>query len=629
VIDRNQHRPARRPEEPADDDAIIGRMFRRSLAWLVGVALLAGGLWWWLRPAPVALEEKQTEVAPAQRRRVEAVEPPAVPFSDQTAAAGITWVHENGARGQKLLPESMGGGCAIFDYNNDGRPDLLFVNSRPWTPEAGAGKPATTALYRNDGDWKFTDVSVEAGLAVELYGQGVAVGDYDNDGWCDVYLTAVGANQLFHNEQGRFVNVTAAAGVGGREEDWSTSSGFLDYDRDGDLDLFVANYVRWSPEIDRALRCTLDGSLRAYCRPKEFDGAFPYLFRNDGEGRFTDVSAEAGVQVRNPDTDVPMAKSLGVVFVDADEDGWLDIVIANDTVQNFLFHNQGQRDGAGVRFAEVGLERGLGVDNNGQARGAMGCDVGWFRNDETLGVVIGNFANEMTALYCSKGGRMLFTDDAIATGLGPPSRIWLKFGICFWDVDLDSRLDLLVANGHLENDIDKVQKSQQYQQPPQLYWNTGARRGTELQKLDQSHTGSAFVKPLVGRGAAYADLDGDGDLDCLLTTTGEAPRLLRNDQKLGNHWLRVKLQGNGTTGNRDGYGALVTLRSPGGIQRRQVSATRSYLTQTEAAVTFGLGASEELESLQIRWTDGQVQTVEIPGVDRELLVKQPAAPPKP
>ena len=621
MIDRNLHRPAQRPDEPAEDDAIIGRMFRRSLVGLLAAAVLGGATWWFLRPPPQKLVEKQTEVAPAKRRRTEAVELPAVPFSDQTAAAGITWVHENGARGEKLLPESMGGGCAILDYNNDGRPDILLVNSRPWSAEQAGTSRATTALYRNEGDWKFTDVSAEAGLDVELYGQGVAVGDFDNDGWCDVYLSAVGPNRLFRNEQGRFVDVTESAGVAGRTEDWSTSCGFVDYDRDGDLDLFVANYVRWSPDIDRAFRCTLDGSLRAYCRPKEFDGAFPYLFRNDGNGRFTDVSAETGVQVRNPDTNVPMAKSLGVVFVDADEDGWLDIVIANDTVQNFLFNNQ-----QGKRFAEVGLERGLGVDNNGQARGAMGCDVGWFRNDETLAVVIGNFANEMTALYCSKGGRMLFTDDAIATGLGPPSRIWLKFGICFLDVDLDSRLDLLVANGHLENDIAKVQKSQQYQQPPQLYWNTGAARGTELQKLDAAQTGPAFAQPMVGRGATYADFDGDGDLDCLLTATGEAPRLLRNDQALGNHWLRVRLRGNGTSGNRDGYGALVTLVNSGGTQKRLVSTTRSYLSQTEAPVTFGLGKSPQVERLEIRWTDGQTQSLDVSEVDRELLVEQPPGP---
>ncbi|MFM8286097.1 MAG: CRTAC1 family protein [Planctomycetaceae bacterium] len=624
MIDRNLHRPAQRPDEPAEDDAIIGRMFRRSLVGLLAVALLAGATWWWLRPAPQKQVEKQSEVAPARRRQAEAVEPPAVPFSDQTAAAGITWVHENGARGDKLLPESMGGGCAILDYNNDGRPDILLVNSRPWSADPATPSRATTALYRNEGDWKFTDVSAEAGLDVELYGQGVAVGDFDNDGWCDVYLSAVGPNRLFRNQQGRFVDVTESAGVAGRAEDWSTSCGFLDYDRDGDLDLFVANYVRWTPEIDRAFRCTLDGSLRAYCRPKDFDGAFPYLFRNDGGGRFTDVSAESGVQVRNPDTNVPMAKSLGVVFVDADEDGWLDIVIANDTVQNFLFHNQ-----RGERFAEVGLERGLGVDNNGQARGAMGCDVGWFRNDDTLAVVIGNFANEMTALYCSKGGRMLFTDDAIATGLGPPSRIWLKFGICFLDVDLDSRLDLLVANGHLENDIAKVQKSQQYQQPPQLYWNTGAPRGTELQKLDTTKTGPVFAQPLVGRGATYADFDGDGDLDCLLTTTGEAPRLLRNDQSLGHHWLRLRLRGNGTTVNRDAYGTLVTLVNSAGTQKRLVSTTRSYLSQSEAPVTFGLGKSPQVERLEIRWTDGQTQSLDVSQVDRELLVEQPAGPPTP
>ncbi|MCY2965257.1 MAG: CRTAC1 family protein [Planctomycetota bacterium] len=323
------------------------------------------------------------------------------------------------------------------------------------------------------------------------------------------------------------------------------------------------------------------------------------------------------MQARNVNTQIPSAKSLGIVFVDADGDGNLDIVVANDTVQNFLFHNLGNG-----KFEEIGVERGIGVDNSGNARGAMGCDAGWFRNDETLAVVIGNFANEMTALYCTKKSAMMFSDDAVATGLGPPSRIWLKFGVCFLDVDLDSRTDLLVANGHLENDISKVQKSQQYQQPPQLYWNTGSRRGSEFTKLDVNLTGSDFVKPMVGRGATYADFDGDGDLDLLLTATGEAPRLLKNDQQLGHHWLRVKLVGNGKSTNRDAIGSLVTLTQQGGTQRRLVSPTRSYLSQAESVATFGLGADETVTSLTIRWPDGKTQEVTVEGIDRQMTVEQ-------
>jgi hypothetical protein len=512
----------------------------------------------------------------------------------------------------------MGGGCAVLDYNNDNRPDILLVNSRPWTDQTSPGGRSTvTTLYRNDGNWKFTDVSQEAGVAVQFYGQGVAVGDYDNDGWTDVFLSGLGANHLLHNEQGKFVDVTVAAGVGGEETAWSTSSGFFDYDRDGDLDLFVANYVRWSPAIDRELRCTLDGSVRAYCRPQAFDGAFPHLYRNDGGGKFTDVSAEAGVQVKNAATGVPVGKSLGVVFLDADGDGLLDIVIANDTVQNFLFHNLGNG-----KFEEIGIERGIGVDNTGNARGAMGCDQGWFRNDDTQAVVIGNFANEMTALYCTRKNNMTFSDDAVATGLGPPSRIWLKFGVFFADLDLDSRLDLLVANGHLENDISKVQKSQSYEQPPQLYWNTGSPRGSEFTKLETAQTGADFAKPMVGRGATCADFDGDGDLDLLLTATGAAPRLLKNDQELGRHWLRVRLVGDGRTTNRDGIGAVVSLTSNGATQKRLISPTRSYLSQFEKVATFGLGETTEIPTVEVLWPNGKSQQVAIDGIDREVTVEQ-------
>lgn len=621
MIDKSQHQPARRDDAPTTevpvDDSVIGRMFKRSVLVILAVVIL-GGLGYVLfskkDEKPI---DKVTDTRPPDVRQIK-VELPSVPFSDVTSSAGITFVHENGATGEKLLPESMGGGCAILDYNNDGRPDLLFVNSQRWDGTASAsGKQPVLTLYRNEGDWKFTDVSEEAGLAVSLYGQGVAVGDYDNDGWADLFVSAVGPNRLFHNEQGKFVDVTATAGVAGNDSEWSTSCGFFDYDRDGDLDLFVANYVRWSADIDKGLRCTLDGSLRAYCRPGAFDGTFPYLYRNDGNGKFTDVSEESGIQVRNPNTKVPMAKSLGVVFVDADGDDQLDIVVANDTVQNFLYHNQGNG-----KFAEVGLDRGIGVDNTGNARGAMGCDAGWFRNDDVLAVVIGNFSNEMTALYCTKKNAMMFSDDAVATGIGPPSRVWLKFGVCFVDIDLDSRLDLVVANGHLENDISKVQKSQQYQQPPQLYWNTGSRKGSEFARLESAQTGSEFAAPMVGRGAAYADFDADGDLDLVMTATGEAPRLLRNDQALKRHWLRLQLVGNGKTVSRDAVGAVVSITTEAGVQKRLVSSTRSYLAQVEKTVTFGLGGATKVEEASIRWPDGTTQSIEIDEVDRMLTIEQ-------
>jgi hypothetical protein len=603
--------------QEAADDSIIGVAFKWSLA-AFGILAVAGlAAFWYLnrpRPAPPA---KQRELAAATRREAPKVELPEISFFDVTRDAGIDFVHQNGAQGEKLLPESMGGGCAVFDFNRDGRQDILFINSTSWPGQESSGaQPALPALYRNEGNWKFTNVTREAGLELSIYGQGAAVGDIDNDGWPDLYISAVGANRLFKNNQGVFADITESSGTAGADDVWSTSCGFFDADNDGDLDLFVCNYVKWSPEIDRRLNCTLDGSVRAYCRPDAFEGTFPYLFRNDGGARFTDVSAEAGVQVRNKDTGVPVAKSLGLAPVDADADGWVDLIVANDTVQNFLLHNQ--RNGT---FREVGVDRGIAYDRNGLARGAMGIDTGYFRNDQTLGVVIGNFSNEETALYCTNQG-MLFSDDAVAVGLGPPSRIWLKFGMFFFDADNDGRLDVLACNGHLENDISKVQRSQQYRQPPQIYWNTGSKSGSEFAPLPAAKTGQDFAAPLVGRGAAYADFDDDGDLDVLLTATGEAPRLLRNDQKRGHRWLRIELVGNGTSCNRDAIGAWVELGAGNVVQRRQVMPTRSYLSQVELPLTFGLGTADKVDRIVVRWPNGDQQEAAPAGLSRLMRIEQ-------
>ncbi|MBS0264424.1 MAG: CRTAC1 family protein [Planctomycetes bacterium] len=574
------------------------------------------------RPAPVRVDKVPVLEVPKPREKP-AVDLPTIPLVDITRAAGIQFVHTNGAHGEKLLPESMGAGCAFLDYNNDGFPDILLVNSNDW-PDAksSAESRPTMALYRNDGTGNFIDETAAAGLNVSFYGQGVAVGDFDNDGWVDLFFSAVGLNRLYRNQQGKFVDVTADAGVAGNASQWSTSCAWFDYDRDGDLDLFVCNYVRWSAELDRQLECTLvGGKVRAYCRPDAFEGSFPYLYRNDGEGRFTDVSAPSGVQIKNLNTSVPVAKSLGVVPVDVDGDGWLDLVIANDTVQNFLLHNL--KDGT---FEEVGRKLGVALDSrSGLARGAMGIDAGFPRNDNALAIVIANFANEETAFYCAECGpisEMLFTDEAIANGLGPSSRIWLKFGLFYADMDLDGRLDIVVTNGHLENDIQQVFESQHYAQPPQLFWNAGASSATEFVALPSSLTGTEFAAPMVGRGASYADIDGDGDLDVLFTATGGAPRLLRNDQKLGHHWLRVKLVGN--DGNRNAIGATVEVHCAGVVQKRFVMPTRSYLSQVELPVTFGLGQIDAVERVKIYWPDGTTSEVANPPIDKLTTVEQPA-----
>ena len=610
--------PAPAPDEEAElerDDAIIGVALRWSLAALAAAALVVGAAYWYFTRPREALR-RHIPARQAAKRVAPQRELPRVRFVDVTREAGISFIHENGAYGEKLLPETMGGGCAAFDYDNDGDQDLLLVNSDFWPWHVPAGRPRpTTALYRNDGGWRFTDVSAEAGLDITCYGMGVAVGDYDNDGWADVFISAVGPNRLFRNVQGRFVEVTAAAGVAGEEDAWSTACGFFDYDHDGDLDLLVCNYVVWSREIDVALDCRLTGKLRAYCRPDAFAGTFPYLYRNDGQGKFTDVSAKAGVQVRNPITKVPLAKSLGLIPIDFDTDGWIDFVVANDTVQNLAFRNRG--DGT---FEELGAERGIAFDANGNARGAMGIDAAFFRNDDALGVAIGNFANEPTALYVTHGRELQFTDDANVTGIGPPSQTRLKFGLFFFDFDLDGRLDVFTANGHLEDEINKLQESQHYEQPPHLFYNCGPDADSEFVLMPPGRLGEDFERPLVGRGALYADFDGDGDLDVLITAIRNRPRLLRNDQRLGHHWLRVKLIGRRC--NRDAIGAWIELHTGGMVQRRQVMPTRSYLSQVELPVTFGLGKSERVERLIVHWPDGSRQEANVPGVDRLIVIDQ-------
>ncbi len=601
------------PQNDQEDDSIITTVFLWSLLVIVIIGIVVGGIIFFnqkkddqpiIDSTPTLAPEKQTHV----------VEVPKVKFTDVTQSSGLNFIHENGATGQKFLPETMGGGCAFFDYDGDGDADILMVSGDHWPDQKASksSKPAV-ALFENDGKGNFKDVSKSRGFTQSFYGMGIAIGDYNGDGSLDVFISALGKNYLYKNENGNFVDVSEQAGIQGSDEAWSTSSGFFDYDGDGDLDLFVCNYVRWSREIDLSVNFQLTGIGRAYGPPSNFSGTHCYLYQNNGDDTFTDVSAQSGIEVIGS-TGKPVGKALGVVFFDADGDHRLDILVANDTVQNFFFHNQGNG-----KFKERGTEVGLAFDSNGQATGAMGIDSAQFRNDPSLGIGVGNFANEMSSLYVNQGERslLLYTDEAITEGIGPASRLMLSFGLFFLDYDLDGRLDLFQTNGHLEEEINIVQPSQHYKQPAQLFWNAGPEAKYGFSPVDPKTMGD-LAQAVVGRAAAYADIDTDGDLDILITQVGERPVLLKNEQNLGNAWIRIRLKE--SSKNTHAIGALIELTSEGMTQTRRISPTRSYMSQVEFPVTFGLGKNEKVDSLTVTWSDGSKKEVDLQAIQLKSTV---------
>jgi hypothetical protein len=596
-------------EEVTHDDQVIGRAFKVSLIILVALLALGGGGWYWInRPEAVVPTTEIETTAPRALANDEVA--PAVAFRDVTAAAGITFVHQNGAEGEKLLPETMGGGAAFVDHDADGDPDLLLVNGCFWPHSERASEGPTQALYTNDGKGRFTDVTAATGLDVSFYGMGAACADADGDGDTDVFFTAVGTNKYFANDGGRFAE--RDAGLAGTEDAWSSCACFFDAERDGDLDLYVGNYVRWSREIDLQMDFRLTGIGRAYGPPTNFEGAQPYFYVNGGDGTYTESAEAAGLFVTNSATGVPVGKALGVRASDADLDGDLDLMVANDTVANFFYRNAG--DGT---FAERAMELSLAFDRSGQSTGAMGIDAAWFRNDDAIAYAIGNFANEMSSFYVSQGRADLWADEAIGAGIGAPTRKHLSFGALFFDYDLDGRLDFLQANGHLESEINQVQSSQTYEQAAQLFWNAG--KDARRTYVEVTEAGD-LLRPIVGRGVTAADVDGHGDLDVLQTQSGGAPLLLANEQALGNRSLRLRLTGQGK--NHDAIGARVEVFVGGEKQCQEVMPFRSYLSQVELPLTFGLGKAAAAEKVVVYWPDGATQELGALEAGRLHVVQQ-------
>ena len=551
----------------------------RPKTWLTIISALALAVMVWLVAAPAHAQS--------------------ITFRDITAQAGIRFIHNNGAFGKKYLPETMGPGCAFIDYDNDGYPDILLINAQDWPGHQKMGA-TTPKLYHNNHDGTFTDVTRKAGLAISLYGMGVAVGDYDNDGFEDIFITALGQSHLFHNNgNGAFSDVTKSAGLWGPNE-FSTSAAWVDYDRDGKLDLVVSNYVQWALAGD--LFCTLDGAHKSYCTPESYKGASVRLWHNSGKGKFEDATQRSGLND-------PTSKSLGIATLDYNGDGWPDILVANDTQPNKLYLNK--HDGT---FEERGVPAGIAFSEDGVARAGMGVDAADYDRSGRPSLIITNFANQMISLYHNEGNG-LFVDEAPRSEVGRATLVTLGFGCFFCDYDNDGWPDIFIADGHIENQIERVQKRVSYAEPPHLFRNLAGGRFKEV----TDEMGSAFASAKVARGAAYGDIDNDGFPDLLLTTNA-GPAYLFHNEGGANHSIRIKLVG--TRSNRDGIGAVVRVVSGKDRQSKMLKSGSSYLSQSELALTFGLGASKKADSVEIDWPSGQTQKLSDLVADQTFIVQE-------
>ncbi len=520
--------------------------------------------------------------------------PQTVQFTDVTKAAGITFTHNAGKAGKRWLPETMGSGCAFIDADGDGWPDIVFVNSKDWTPR---GRKSIQALYRNNKNGTFTNVTAGSGLDIELYGLGVAFADYDNDGRDDLYITALEGDRLFHNEGNfKFRDVTAQSGIANKG--FPASAAFVDYDKDGRADLFVANYVQWSAKAD--VFCSLDGSAKSYCTPESYKGLPNKLYRNLGDGKFEDVTAKAGLADAT-------TKSLGIAVMDYNGDGYSDLFVANDTQPNKLYRNN--KNGT---FTDVAVQAGVAFSEDGVARGAMGVDALDYDGSARMHLLVGNFSNQMLGLYHNEGNG-LFVDEAPRSAVGKASLLSLAFGVFFFDYDLDGRADIFAANGHIDEDIGRVQPKIQFRQPPLLFRNEGQGKFSEAGKK----VGAAFQQALVARGAAYADFDRDGDLDVLIANNNGPAVLYRNDGGNKNNYLSVRLRGKASA-----LGAVVRVTTAAGRQWQTVHSGSSYCSQSDLALVFGLGM-QAVAKVEVEWPSGKKQVMENVKARQHLDIREP------
>ena len=538
-----------------------------------------------------------------------------VTFVEIARQAGIDFTHDNGAKGKKNMPETVGAGVAFLDYDNDGWQDILIMNSCHWPGDKGSR--STPHLYHNNRNGTFTDVTKEAGLDVEMYGMGVAAGDFDNDGYEDIYLTAIGPNHLLRNTLGDpnrkgpiFQDVTAQAGVTGipmpgmeLKWKWSASAAWLDYDKDGKLDLFVTQYVKWSPKLNPW--CGHNG-LRGYCPPGTFEGSYCTLYHNEGNGLFRDVSQEMGIRGG------ALGKAFGVVVADYNGDGWPDLVVTNDTWANYLFIND-----KGKRFVEQGAMSGIATGENGHLKAGMGIDTADWRNNGQFALLIGNFANESLSLLetdASAGDTPLFTDNAHTTGIAAPSLTYLTFGLFFFDYDLDGWQDAFTANGHVDDIISTYESMLTFREQPLLFHNQQNGAFKEV------GAAAGLMDKVVGRGAASGDIDNDGDLDIALVDNGGKFRLYRNERGNHNHWIRFRMEG--VRSNRDGIGALARVTNGTVTQSQMVHSGGSFLSESQRQLTFGLGLHAQADTIEIRWPSGLVDRAQGLKADRQYLITE-------